>query len=133
MKQNKIVVLIIFMFVIIVIFSGCSKPPEGIDEDLWRDSVKVVKIIKDAFDKDDNLSVKDEEFVDRYFETYKGRLYDNVDERYLINDIKDLYDKYKSYIVSKTIYSNQESIDRRKQNFEKTLRDFESHYKNLIK
>ena len=121
------------MFVIIVIFSGCSKPPEGIDEDLWRDSVKVVKIIKDAFDKDDNLSVKDEEFVDRYFETYKGRLYDNVDERYLINDIKDLYDKYKSYIVSKTIYSNQESIDRRKQNFEKTLRDFESHYKNLIK
>ena len=45
MKQNKIVVLIIFMFIIMVVFSSCSKPPDGIDRDLWQDSVKVVKII----------------------------------------------------------------------------------------
>ena len=133
MRLNKIVVLIILMFMVSTILSGCSKPSDGIDKDLWQDSVKVVKIIKDAFEKDNNLLVKDEEFVDRYFEVYKGRLYDNKDEKYLVDDINDLYNKYKSYIVGKTIYSNQESIDRRKQNFEKILRDFESHYKNLIK
>lgn len=115
MKQNKIVVLIILMFMVSTILSSCSKPPDGINRDLWQDSVKVVKIIKDAFEKDNNLSVKDEEFVDRYFKIYKGRLYDNKDENILINNIQKLYKNYKTYLFSKKTFSDEDFVNEDKQ------------------
>lgn len=99
MKLNRIAFLIILMLCISIILSGCGTP-EGFDSDLWRDSVKVVKIIKKAYDKDDNLSVRDENFIDDYFEKYEGRIYDNPKEYELIKDLKKLYYEYGVYISS---------------------------------
>jgi len=134
MRLNKIVVLMILVFVAVV-FTGCSsKPPEGIDKDLWRDSAKVVKIIKDAFDKDNNFSVKDEEVIEEYFKTYKGRLYDNIDENILVNDIYQVHDKYTTYIFSKKTFSNKQIVDNDKQKVVDLLDKLRNTFdENLIK
>ncbi|HHU60328.1 TPA: hypothetical protein GXZ34_05355, partial [bacterium] len=107
---------------------------EGIDKDLWRDSAKVVKIIKDAFDKDNNFSVKDEEVIEEYFKTYKGRLYDNIDENILVNDIYQVHDKYTTYIFSKKTFSNKQIVDNDKQKVVDLLDKLRNTFdENLIK
>lgn len=131
---NKTTILILSILCINIFISGCTnKPPEGIDKDLWRDSVKVVKIIKDTFDKDNNFSVKDEEAIEEYFKTYKGRLYDNIDENILVNNIYKLYDEYGIYISRKKTFSNQNFIDESKNRFINLLDKLGELYENLSK
>lgn len=131
MKFNKILFLIILLCVCITLI-GCGTP-EGFDSDLWRDSKKVVKIIKKTYDRDDNFSVKDEEFIDKYFETYKGRTYDNTKEKQLIKDIRDLYIKYRVCVFNKKSSSNKKIKRLHKQDMEERFQNLKDNYKNLVK
>lgn len=131
MKFNKILFLIILLCVCITLI-GCGTP-EGFDSDLWRDSKKVVKIIKHAYNKKDNFSVKEEEFIDNYFDKYENRVYNNFDEHEIIINIKEIYKNYNIYVFSMATFDDEKVIKLMEDNFKKSFQNLKDNYKNLVK
>lgn len=107
MKINRKLILILVLIVCMGIVGGCSKTPDNFDKDLWQDSMKVVKILYTTYERDNNFSVKDEKVIEEYFEVYKNRGYDNIDELALIKKISEVYKSYTTYTLS-VIYKDEE-------------------------
>ena len=119
-----------------MVFVGCQntpKAPEDFDKDLWKDSVKIIKVIYSTYEKDNNFSVEDENAIEEYFNTYKNRQYDNGKEYEIIYAIGDLYESYNSYIFRKSTFSDKEYIKQGKDEVIKLFEQLKSNYKNIIK
>ncbi|HSH52726.1 MAG TPA: hypothetical protein VK982_13455, partial [Bacteroidales bacterium] len=120
-----------------IVFVGCEdkipETPENFDKDLWEDSVRVIRIIYDTYEKDNNFSVDDEDAIEEYFDIYKNRLYDNADEYELITNIQDLYKNYKTYIFSKSTFSNEEYVKQDKEKVSKCFSQLQDKFGDLVK
>lgn len=134
--MNKKIVLLVLVLCFSMVFAGCGnkpKAPDNFDKDLWEDSVKVVRIIYNTCEKDNNFSVKDENAIEEYFNTYKNRQYDNDKEYEIIYAIDDLYEGYKTYVFRKTTFSDKEYIKQSKDELIKIFDELQNQYKNIIK
>ena len=134
--NKKDVLLLILLLCISIIFVGCGdtpKAPDNFDKDLWQDSVNVVRIIYNVYEKDDNFSVKDEDVIKEYFNIYENRLYDNDKEDEIIYIISDLYESYKSYIFAKSTFSDKEYVSEHKNDVAKIFNELQNSYENIIK
>lgn len=121
--MNKKIVLLVIAALIITIFSGCNKTlktPDNFDNDLWRDSMKVIDIMYETIEREDNFSVEDEDIIKKYFKTYKGRVYNLTDEYNLIYNIENVYSKYISVISSTPVY-----LDEKKDNLGLAIEDLQ--------
>ncbi len=98
-------ILLILSIGLIVI--GCtstmSKVPDNFDNDLWVDSIKVINIIYDTYDNNNNFLVEEENIIEQYFKIYENRVYDNIDENKLINRIRKVYINYNDFLISKKL------------------------------
>ena len=134
--MNKKIRLLMSVLCLCMVFVGCQsipKTPEGIDKDLWEDSVKVIRIIYNTYEKDNNFSVEDEDIIKEYFSTYKNRLYDNDKELEIIYTVSDLYEKYNSYIFAKSTFSDKEYINKHKNDVTEIFNELQNSYENIIK
>lgn len=134
--MNKKIRLLMLVLCLCMVFVGCKsipKTPEGIDKDLWEDSVKVIRIIYNTYEKDDNFSVKDEDVIKEYFNIYENRLYDNDKEDEIIYIISDLYESYKSYIFAKSTFSDKEYVSEHKNDVAEIFNELQNSYENIIK
>ncbi len=105
MYKRLIMILLILSIGLIVI--GCtstmSKVPDNFDNDLWVDSIKVINIIYDTYDNNNNFLVEEENIIEQYFKIYENRVYDNIDENKLINRIRKVYINYNDFLISKKL------------------------------
>lgn len=138
-KLNKRIILWIVILLIIGILSGCKgkspKVPENFDKDLWQDSIKIISILYTTIEKEDNFSVEDENKIEKYFNTYQNRNYNNLDETILISSIKEVYKNYNKFITAESLnYKTpvlKELVQEDKENFENSLLELKKIYKEL--
>lgn len=131
-KVDKKLILLLILVLTMGILGGCEKTqktPDGFDEDLWRDSVKVVKIIYDTYEKENNFSVEDENTIKDYIETYKDRAYNTTNEPKLINRINKVYESYTEYLISKKI--NSYFLEEDEKNFKDALLKLQDLYDEI--
>lgn len=136
MKMNKKLILLLVLVLITSVLGGCSntpKAPDNFDKDLWKDSVKIVSIIYKTYEKDDNFSVKDEDLIEAYFDTYQGRQYNNSSEYEIIKLIQNLYKEYKGYLTTKRTFSDISMAEKDKEIVDELFQEIRDKYELLTK
>ena len=132
--NKRLIILLASMICICVTAIGCGKQmpktPVNIDNDLWEDSIVVIRIIYNTYEKDNNFLVEDEDVIEKYFDTYKGRMYDSIEENELINTVDNLYRDYKTYLYSKRVGLKDKAEDRQK--VKNQFKELQNRYENIL-
>lgn len=130
--NKKIAILLILLSVLLTGCGKTPKAPDNFDKDLWEDSVKVIEIIYETYEKNNNFSVKDENTIEGYFKMYRNRSYNNLDEDKFIVRIYKVYETYNSLLISKSL-DLKYSLLEDEEEFTKAMTDLQDLYEKLTK
>lgn len=129
----KKVILLLLAFIITLSVVGCStpKPPEGIDEEVWEDSLEMIEILNTIYEEERLLKRKDEiKTYDEYRKFYENNKTLTEQETELVNSI--LY--FKSYWEIYLRYKENKSISEKytREEYDKAM-EYYNKIKEFIK
>lgn len=124
--MNKKIVLLLVLILIVSIFTGCqSKAPEGINEDIWQDCLKMIKILNVAYEEGRLLKTKEEiEIYNKFVDFYDGNNNLNEDEKELVDAILGFKFNWETYLK----YSKNDKIPQEDANkhYDKAMEYYEN-------